>query len=60
MTLKKAIEILELNLREAGKQMPPDCREAIRLNLESSKRVQLQRDLAGVITPALLPGETES
>jgi hypothetical protein len=59
MTIKKAIEILELNLREAGSGMPSDCKEAVQLMVEAGKR-HLDRDYTsfnGMM--ALLPGETE-
>jgi len=59
MTIQKAIEILELNLREAGASMPPDCKEAVQLSIEADKR-HLNRDYTsfnGMM--ALLPGETE-
>ncbi|MBA7716182.1 hypothetical protein ES703_125247 [subsurface metagenome] len=59
MTIKKAIEILELNLREAGSGMPSDCKEAVQLSVEALKR-HLDRDYIsfnGMM--ALLPGETE-
>jgi len=59
MTLEKAIEILELNLKEAGDKIPPDCRKALKLGIEAMKRVNNPL-LYNLINPrVLLPGETE-
>ena len=38
MILEKAIEILELNLKEAGKSMPPDVKEALELAISDMKK----------------------
>jgi len=39
MELNKAIEIVELNIKEAGKKMPPDCLAALKLENEAAKRI---------------------
>lgn len=58
MNLEKAIEILELNIREAGKHMPPDCKNALELGVQALKAVGNLRvaDLYTIIPR--LPGET--
>ena len=59
ITLKKSIEILELNIKEAGKRMPPDCKEALQLSIEAMKRLQDYRR-QGLVNPRrLLPGEAD-
>jgi len=59
MTLKKAIEILELNLLQAGKAMPPDCRDAVQLSIEADRAV-IDARANNYYTPIpTLPGETE-
>lgn len=58
MTLPKAIEIMELNLKEAGSKMPPDCRDAVQLSINTMKwrkEVEEKRWL-GYLVP--LPGQT--
>ena len=40
MKLAKAREVLELNLKEAGRHMPADVRDALKLHLEASKRIE--------------------
>lgn len=35
MTIDKAIEIIQLNLKEAGPKMPPDVQEALKLAILS-------------------------
>lgn len=39
MKLTKAEEILQLNLTEAGANMPPDCHDALKLGVESLKQL---------------------
>ncbi len=58
ITLEKAIEVLELNLNEAGKKMPPDVRDALSLSVEAMKRIRRQRSLTIPIPQPPLPGET--
>jgi hypothetical protein len=57
ITLNKAIEIQELNLKEAGPKMPRDIRDATILGVEALKKWKLLREgRLGPIDP-LLPGE---
>lgn len=59
MKLLKAIEIGELNVREAGKKMPADTLDALQLLIEAGKVIKEWRHYPfpdGVIQ---LPGETE-
>ena len=59
MTAKEAIPILELNLTQAERQMPPDCYKAVALGAEALKAwVNLREGRTGLFNP-LLPGETE-
>jgi len=39
MTLKKASQIIELNIKEAGPTMPPDVLEALKLHSEGLKAI---------------------
>lgn len=57
ITLKKAIEILDLNVREAGSKMPPDTLDALNLSIENMKYVQHLRELGVPGILSLLPGE---
>lgn len=59
MKLTKAIEILELNLKEAGKKMPPDCKDAVQLGIEAMGALHCHREVWGYSEFKLLPGETE-
>lgn len=58
MNLKKAREILELNIKEAGKKMPPDVKSSLELGVLSIDFVTAWR--AGRYFPPnyKLPGET--
>lgn len=58
MKLAKAVEILELNLKEVGIEMPTDTRQAVKLGVEGLKALQDWR--AGQVVDFLLPlpGET--
>ena len=58
MTISKAIEILELNLKETGKRMPGDCRDALLMAVEALKRTHRARQTGLPIPYAYLPGET--
>lgn len=58
MKLTKAIEILDLNLKEAGSKMPPDCRDAVQLSIEALKHLQHERDLRIGFWTDPIPGET--
>ncbi len=59
MKLDKAIEILELNANEAGKQMPQDTLEAVLLLIEAGKECERARNGNPMLDGELLPGETE-
>jgi len=58
ITIEKAIEIIELNIKEAGKSMPPDVRDALNLSVEAMKRIDRQRHLTVPTPQPPLPGET--
>lgn len=58
MKLTKVIEIMELNLKEAGTKMSPDFRDAAQISIEAVRRI---KDLQGMpLYPfdTKLPGET--
>jgi len=57
MKLEKAKEIVELNIKEAGNKMPPDCRDALKLENEATKRILDARSGFTLDIAALLPGE---
>ena len=59
MKIEQAIEILDLNVKEAGNKMPPDVKDALSLAIEALERVNIIRsiDPARPITP--LPSETK-
>lgn len=57
ITIEKAIEILELNLKEAGKNMAPDVKDSLTLGIEAMKRIDRQRKLTIPINQPPLPGE---
>ncbi len=58
MKLAKAIEIGELNVKMAGKKMPADCLDSIKLLIEAGKRIYLQREHPKRKFNTLLSGET--
>lgn len=58
MTLPKAIEIVELNIKEAGKKMPPDCLDALKVCCEAAKYIDICRHNPNCFNISLLPGET--
>ncbi len=58
MTIKKAIEILNINLRDAGSGMPSDCKEAVQLMVEAGIRHRDRDYTSFTGMMALLPGET--
>lgn len=53
MTPLKAIEILELNIREARKKMPPDVLDALKLHVQAMRRLLTMRSHG--INQAILP-----
>lgn len=59
MTLDKAIEILDLNIKEAGKKMPPDVNAALGLGIQALKRWEIHRNECPGCFRELLPGETK-
>lgn len=59
MTLPKAVEIVQLNIREVGSKMPPDCLNALKLCCESAQRIRVGRNNPGSLWTELLPGETD-
>lgn len=59
MTIPKAIEIIDLNLKEAGDKMPPDVKDALELSKEALKRLLLCRTPERLYMGYLLPGETK-
>lgn len=59
LTLTKAIEILQLNIQEAGNKMPPDCKQAIQLGIDALIRVLDVRRFPEASNWKPLPSETE-
>lgn len=59
MKLEKAIEIVILNLDEAGSKMPPDCRDALKLLVKAAESVLYTRITMPDVLPNQLPGETK-
>ena len=59
ITIKKSIEILELNIKEAGKRMPPDCKDAIQLGIEAMKEIERWRGYFPDMASMCLPGEAD-
>lgn len=59
MPISKAIEILQLNLKEAGLKMPPDCAAAIALGSEAFKLILTMRKNRVIAATFPLPGETK-
>jgi len=55
--MSKAIEILELNSKEAGKKMPPDVLASVNLGASTMKAVLLARNGGSWDPHALLPDE---
>ena len=59
MTLDKAIEILELNIKVAGPKMPIDTLEALKLAKEALKEIHHLHEIGVLFFNELLPGETK-
>ncbi|GAH57130.1 unnamed protein product [marine sediment metagenome] len=59
MILEKSRQILNLNLKENGNKMPPDCRDAIQLGIEAEERLLDQRTALLPSEITLLPTETK-
>lgn len=58
MNLPKAIEILDLNISEAGRRMPADTLTALKLAKEALERIQSHRRDKWSILNIPLPSET--
>lgn len=58
MKIGKAIEILELNLKEAGKKMPLDCRDSVQLGIEALEWLNQWRGMNSSLSNVRLPSET--
>lgn len=58
MKIPTAIEILELNIKEAGKKMPPDTLDALKLGVEALIFYQELHRTPGINIQLHLPGET--
>lgn len=58
MTLSKALEIIRLNQKEAGKSMPPDVKNALNLAEKSMTFIVSSRITTPASVPTLLEGET--
>ena len=59
MTLKKALEILDLNIRQRDPSMPSDVREALKLGTSALKEINHLHEIGVLDRDDLLPGETE-
>lgn len=59
MNLQKTIEIIDLNIKEAHKNIPPDVKSALQLSVEAMKRIQAGRVAGHILWEDLLPGETQ-
>jgi len=57
LTLPKAAQILDLNIKQAGQKMPPDVREAIIYGKQCIDRVQEGRQNEMQFCRKLLPFE---
>lgn len=57
ITIKKAIEILDINLKEAGDSMPPDVKETLELSKLGFKLIIFYRTHYPDIPPIYLLGE---
>jgi len=59
MKLEKVKEILELNIKEAGKQMPPDVKTALEISLQAVDRELSWRQRYPHQSHFPFPGETD-
>ena len=57
ITLRKAIEILDLNIREANPKMPPDCEASVWCGIEALQRELKRREYLTAPFYVLLPHE---
>lgn len=60
MNIPKAIEILKLNVREAGNKMPADTLKALNLGVEGLERIQSYRRDKRHMANIPLPSETST
>ena len=58
MKLTKVIEILQINVREAGPRIPIDILLALMVSIEAVKAIQDLREGNPLLDGELLPGET--
>lgn len=58
MELAKSIKILELNLKVAGRKMPIDCQDALKLGIEALDYLQRERQSNPGVAFTVLKGET--
>ncbi|GAJ01791.1 unnamed protein product [marine sediment metagenome] len=58
MTAEKAKEIIDLNIKEAGKTMPPDVKTALIIHSEAMERLIYARIVPDQYYTRLLPSET--
>lgn len=58
MKLTKAIEILDLNIKEQGGKMPPDCLTALKLAVSALEQLTHYREVDNTLSNHLLHGET--
>lgn len=56
-TLLKSAEILDINVKEGGSKMPPDCKEAVIRGREALVRLHHLRILHVPLAEKLLPSE---
>lgn len=59
ITLKKSIEVLDLNVRQRNPSMPLDVFNALKLGIEAMKEVTRARLGNPALDGELLPGEAE-
>jgi len=59
MNIEKAIEILSLNVKEAGRKMPSDTLTALKLGIAALKRVEENRLPVRPYLGQPLAGETK-
>lgn len=59
MTLDKAIELLDFDIRDSGYVNPVELNEAEHLGIEALKRLQWGRKVDYAFAWGRLPGETE-
>lgn len=58
MLLSKAREIVQFNIKEGGKAMPPDVKEALIIHVEAVERIEYQRTMNPPVCQPPLKHET--